>query len=198
MIRAAAVGLLIVACAAPPSWGDDHGADSDRRINDCGVNGLYALLRLCGRHADLAAVRAALPEPGDKGLSMAQLAAAADRLGQPVRGVRLRPEDFPLDRPAIVLLRTGEDSGHFVVVRPVGRTGTLVTLLDFPRPPRLVDVARLRSGAGWTGLALVPALPHERAAPYVAGAAALGLAAVGLTGARRRRPADIRPDAPRS
>lgn len=176
--------LALAATLAAPARAD---RDADRRVNDCGVNGLYVLLRLCGRDPDLDAVRATLPEPGPKGLSMAQLAAAAERLGQPVRGVRLRPADFPLDRPAIVLLQTGEDSGHFVVVRPVGRTGTLVTRLDFPRPPRVVDAARLRAADDWTGLALVPVWPHERAAPYVAGAAAVGLATVGARGLSRRR-----------
>ncbi len=183
------VALLLLMIPTAASWADDHNtADAaERRINDCGVNGLYLLLRRCGQEHDLATVRAALPAPGDKGLSMAQIAQASARLGQPLRGVRLRRSDLPLDRPFIALTRHGE-SGHFLLVEPAGRTGTMLAVLDFPRPPRLIDASTLLDSPEWTGLALLPQQPHERLAPYLAGTGAAGLLLLGIARLIRRRP----------
>lgn len=145
-------------------------------INDCGVNSLYLLLRLHSRDVNLSDLRRALPHPGMDGLSMADLQSAASSHGVSLRGTRLRREDFPLDRPIIALLRT-EDDGHFVVLQPVGATGTMAMILDFPRPPKIVDHASLSDSEDWNGLALVPVRPWESAFPYSVGIAASVLAA---------------------
>jgi len=148
-------------------------ADVDR-INDCGVNCLYVLLRLDSRDVDLAELRRVIPRPDDRGLSMADLRDAAARFGVHLRGARLRREDLPLDRPVIALL-SPEDRGHFVVLEPVGTTGTMAMLLDFPGPPRIVDYSSLATSKGWEGLALVPVRSWERVLPYAIGIAALAL-----------------------
>jgi hypothetical protein len=102
---------------------------------------------------------------------MADLQSAASIYGVGLRGARLRREDFPLDRSVIALLST-EGDGHYVVLQPVGTTGTMAMIFDFPRPPRIVDYASLSDSEGWDGLALVPARPWESAFPYSVGIAA--------------------------
>jgi ABC-type bacteriocin/lantibiotic exporter with double-glycine peptidase domain len=117
---------------------------------------------------NLSDLRRALPHPGRDGLSMADLQSAASIFGVGLRETRIRREDFPLDRPVIALLST-EDDGHFVVLQPVGTTGTMAMVCDFPRPPRIVDYASLSDSEGWNGLALVPVRPWESAFPYSVG-----------------------------
>jgi ABC-type bacteriocin/lantibiotic exporter with double-glycine peptidase domain len=112
-------------------------------------------LRACERGVDLARLRASIPAPGALGLSMADLQEAARRQGLPLRGVKLSIHEFPLEHPAIVLMKEG-DRGHYVVVQPTGTTGTVALLLDFPHPPRSVDYTDLLARPDWTGLALVP------------------------------------------
>jgi hypothetical protein len=159
--------LAVVLLVAALSGASVAAADIDR-INDCGVNCLYVLLRLDSRDVDLAELRRALPHPGEEGLSMADLRNAAARFGTHLRGARLRREDLPLDRPVIALLGS-EGIGHFVVLEPVGTTGTMAMLLDFPGPPRIVDYSSLLTMRGWNGFALVPVRPWERALPYAVG-----------------------------
>lgn len=157
--------LLLIAPARAFAEGD---ADP---INDCGVNSLYLLLRLHARDVDLSDLRRRLPRPGEDGLSMADLQSAASSYGLDLRGERLRREDLPLDRPVVALLGEG-GGGHFVVLRPVGTTGTMAMLFDFPRPPRVVDYDALWGARGWDGLALVPVRRRGSALPYPAGLAA--------------------------
>lgn len=143
----------------PAVQADGKPDDSDFRINDCGVNCLYVLLRSLDRDVDLAKLRASMPVPGELGLSMEQLQQAASDHGLALSGVRLASQDFPIDRPAIFLMKTGE-RGHYVVVQPAGTTGKMAIVLDFPRPPRLVDYDEIIAQADWTGLALIPSRPN--------------------------------------
>ena len=86
---------------------------------------------------------------------MAELSEASSRLGLEVDGVRLTIGDQPLDRPALVFLEDAS-GGHFAVLRPVGRTGTMVQVIDPPSPPWIADYERLLSAKPWTGRILVP------------------------------------------
>ncbi len=97
--------------------------DEDDPINDCGVNALYTLLRIEGRQISLEAVRRVLPPPGPNGLSMQALVDTGRGLGLRLEGVKLSPSEAP-DRPMILLLKT-QETGHFVVVRPVGTLGVV-------------------------------------------------------------------------
>ena len=95
--------------------------------------------------------------------------------------------DVPLDRPTIVLLKSGESSGHFVVLEPVVVLGKKVMILDFRRPVRIVDYADLMRDAAWTGLALVPVTFWERTRPWVISGAGMLLTILGLASPLRRR-----------
>jgi hypothetical protein len=180
--RARHAVAVLTACitlsAIPLSAPAEEPRDDEQRINDCGVNCLYTLLRLSGRKVDLSALRATLPPPGASGYSMAELREAAGRFGLGLAGVRLAPRDMPLDRPVIVL-RMADARGHYVVLKPVGQTGTMVQVLDFPKPPRIMDYSRILASEEWTGLALVPDRPLARAAPYLIGLSLAGITFIG-------------------
>jgi len=188
--RSAVVVLGLVLGACPPRGAADEG---DRLINDCGVNSLYLLLRLCSAEVDLAEVRRALPDTRNHGLSMAEIGAASGRYGVSLRGERIEPGDVPIDRPMIVLLKSGEEGqGHFVVLEPVGVLGKKVMVLDFPRPARIVDYTDLMKGGDWTGLALAPVTPWERFGPWLASGVGVLLVTLGVVSPWRRRRASSR------
>ena len=76
-------------------------------------------------------------------------------LGLPLRGVSLDLTDTPLDRPALVHLKRGNE-GHFVVIRPVGHSGKLVQVIDPIDGVEVLDTQVLLSSAFWTGHAFDP------------------------------------------
>jgi len=150
------------------------------RPPDCGMNALYLLFRSMGEPTGLGEIEQALPERLEDGYLMAELADASRALGRPLRGLQIQPEDLPLDRPAIAYLIVS-GRGHFVVLNPVGQTGTMVQVLDPPNPPTVVDYDRLLSGPAWTGLLLIP--PSKVATRMRIGAALLiALAVLALVG----------------
>jgi hypothetical protein len=53
-----------------------------------------------------------------------------------------------------------QPSGHFIVIRPVGHSGTLVQILDPNRAPYVIEADQLHTLPGWTGIALVPDRPN--------------------------------------
>jgi hypothetical protein len=111
---------------------------------DCGVHSLYLILQLTGHPADLSQIDRALPARRDDGYSMAELQAAARANGLRLQGVKLGPHDFPLDRPVIAYThRHRPGGGHFIVIQPVGVTGTLVQILEPPYPPQVIPYDNL-------------------------------------------------------
>ncbi len=165
----------------------DDDRDASRLINDCGVNSLYLLLRLRSADVDLTELRRSLPDTEAHGLSMAEIQAVSHRYGVPLKGRQIRAADVPIDRPTIVLLKSSEGRGHFVVLEPVGTLGKMVMVLDFPRPVRIVTYADLMNGPDWTGLALAPVTAWERVGPWIASGAGVSLVVLGLTAPWRRR-----------
>lgn len=121
---------------------------------ECGTISLYTLLRLEGRPLTLSIVENALPPPPAVGYSLADLRAASSKLGLPLIGVKV-PLDFYPKRPVLVFLSTPEH-GHFVVIRPVGRTKKLIQVLDSRHDPDVLDADDFFRTPGWTGMALVP------------------------------------------
>jgi hypothetical protein len=144
-----------------PAFGDDA-----PQFKNCGITSLYLLLELSGKPTDLSVIERMLPSHTTQGYSLAELQAAAHRRGLSVRGVRLRRSDLPLDRPVIAYMR-GPHTGHFVVLRPVGTTGTMVQIFDPPSPPRVLDYDRLLHHPGWTVRLLMPQTTYEQLTPYV-------------------------------
>ena len=174
---------------APAALLGDEERDASRLINDCGVNSLYLLLRLRSAEVVLSELRRSLPATEAHGLSMAEIQAASNHYGVPLKGRRIGPDDTPLDRPIIALLKLGEDQGHFVVLEPVGNLGKMAMVLDFPRPARVIAYTDLMNGEDWTGLALVPVTPWERFGLWVMVGLGVILVIVGIVSPWSRRKA---------
>jgi len=135
-----ALAFWLVLSPAASVIGQDAGTDgSSPNPYDCGFIGLSTLLQLEGCEADFAQLEAQLPPPKATGYSMKELRDAGRALGLPLIGVRLKNGPRSLDRPAIVHLDQGTH-GHFVVLRPLGHTGSLVQLLDVNGPPLDLEV----------------------------------------------------------
>jgi hypothetical protein len=140
------------------------GAGKDRRAEpkvvtpttlDCGPVAVYALFQIEGRPTPIETIAAKLPPPRPDGFSMKELRDASSSLGLTLDGVYLGQDVAAIDRPMLVFLKV-DRQGHFLVIRPVGHTGTLVQVIDSGQPPRVMDKAELVSSDQWTGVALVP------------------------------------------
>jgi ABC-type bacteriocin/lantibiotic exporter with double-glycine peptidase domain len=125
---------------------------------DCGARALFLLLRELGRDISLKDVVRILPAHRLSGSSMLELANASNRLGVPLEGITLQRNNKPLRASAIAFIES-PPVGHFVYLRPVGFTGTLVQIIDPPRIPRIMDYNQLMSRKYWTGRILIPAKP---------------------------------------
>ena len=122
---------------------------------DCGIMALYLLLNLEGHPADLKSLEANLSAPDPRGYSLKELRDAAAALDLPLQGVKLS-RDAPAPRtPALAYVRIGAH-GHYVVVRPVGHTGSLVQVIDSNRDAEVIDARTFFQSSRWTGLVLVP------------------------------------------
>ena len=107
---------------------------------DCGMNSLYLLLKLNGTHASLEDLRGILPRRRDGGYSLLELRGAAGRCGLNLWGVRLTPDNVPLNRPVIALFGAAQGRpGHYAVLVPVGETGTMGQMIDPPYHPKMID-----------------------------------------------------------
>lgn len=154
---------------------------------DCGVRALYILPNVEGHRVGLDRIETALRSPHDpRGHSMAELQAAAAACGARLRGLRFEPSDTRPDRPFIAFVEEAGE-GHFLVVRPVGSTGTMIQLIEPPFAPRVVDYERFVRGRAWTGRSLVAetsaeALGRDWLPPLLAG----GLLLVGTVTLIRR------------
>lgn len=153
-------------------------AQKEKTTLDCGVNALFILLHLEGRPIPYDRLEAVLPPHCPAGYSMAELSSAARSLGLPLDGVKFVKGDKPLDRPAIAFLKDAK-GGHFIILRPVGTTGTMVQVIDPTHVPLITDYDRILGSSGWTGRILLPSTPwYKRRAtlPAAAGACLLFVA----------------------
>ncbi len=155
----AAILILALPVLASAGTQDARGAEQEASsaipIYDCGTMALYTLLRLEGHSTNLKRLESILPQPNPSGYSMQELQAAALAGGLTLEGVLLKKDRRAIDRPMILFLRQSPH-GHFVVVRPVGKTGKLVQILDPNLPPDVADASELLESRAWTGLALRP------------------------------------------
>lgn len=172
------VTLLVALAVGSPC----RAAEEKARL-ECGIYSLYVLLRLEGLGADYGSLRAALPVTNPAGHSMAELRDAAATFGLGLDGRQLARGVGAVDRPMIAYLGGGS-KGHFVVIRPVGTTGSMVQVIDPPRSPWIGDLDQIATHKRWTGRVLVPsAVPTGRLATI--GALALSsLAVFGLVARR--------------
>lgn len=153
---------------------------------DCGLNSLYILLRLQGRLVEFSSLESSLPTPQAEGYSMAELASASAALGSSLEGRRYSRVDGPLDRPVIAYTREPE-GGHFLVLRPVGTTGTMVQVIDPPHVPVIVDYDRVFASKSWTNRVLRPVDPWLSRHALPVCLLALSLVLVSLLARRTRK-----------
>ncbi len=153
----AMIVLLPGVLSTATAWAQDPPSPTDAGPQAgyaCGPMSLTTLLRLEGVHTTLDQVNARLAaRPAH---SLVELRQAARDLGLELRGVRIDPKAWPLDRPALVRLDRG-GIGHFVVVRPIGHTGELAQVIDVVDGVRVEDARRFFASKEWTGVALIPA-----------------------------------------
>lgn len=133
----------------------DEGAETRDAHPDCGPIALATLLHLEDVPVRVEELAGRMGSDGI-GHSLAQLRDEASRLGVPLTGVRLSGDPRDLDRPALIHLNRGQH-GHFLVVRPVGHSGTLVQVFDAQGSPVVIDGDALYRSREWTGMALIPA-----------------------------------------
>jgi Peptidase C39 family len=179
---------LCLCCFPTPVAGQVGGTDRGP-VYDCGTLSLYVLLHTEGLPTDLRRLESMLPAPGARGYSMRELQLAARARGLSLSGVLLKTDASAIDRPMILYLRQGRH-GHFIVVRPVGKMGSLVQIVDPNRPASVADKSALFMSPGWTGLALRPDRPGWiRRGGWVVGAMAATIGVGGWHSLRRRKEA---------
>lgn len=162
--------LLVVAFLAAGSRTSSSAPEPPRPTgnNDCGAVALCMLLQMEGRPAALDDVLENLHAAPPGGYTLADLASVASGYGLELLGVKLSGSPKDLDRPALAFIKE-HGGGHYVVVRPVGHTGTLVQVLDNHGPPTVWNADVLFGASDWTGLALVPVRHRGPGLGYVAG-----------------------------
>ncbi len=124
-----------------------------KALFDCGTIALYNLLRWEGHPVSLEELAASLPPCPSAGYSMKELRDAARAFGVRLEGIQLSGGTKAPDRPALAFLKNG-DHGHYVVVRPVGHTGSLVQVADLDLDPSVVEASKLYGSTTWTGMVL--------------------------------------------
>jgi hypothetical protein len=122
---------------------------------ECGAVSLYHLLRVEQTQVEFPRLQEILGPADASGYSFHDIQKAAGKFGVRLDAVLLDNHRSGLQRPLILFTKQG-DEGHFIVVRPVGHTGSLVQVLDGDREPVAIDADRLIASRAWTGLALVP------------------------------------------
>jgi hypothetical protein len=150
-------GLVVLLSLAQATSARAAGPEEKTKL-DCGVNAHFILLHLEGRPVTLERLESVLPPRHADGYSMAELSAAAKSVGLSLEGVRFSQGDKALARPAIAFVKDAK-GGHFVVLRPVGTTGTMVQVIDPPHVPWITDYDRFLTSRPWTGRVLLPRDP---------------------------------------
>lgn len=148
--------MSLIALLSPEEVRCENAARPPRNIT-CGDKALYHLLRLEGRPVTLQGILSAMPGEGTR-YSMRDLRDGGFRLGIKLHGVRIISRHQLSRRPAIVFFDR-KPHGHFVVMRTVGHTDTLVQIIDGEQADEIVDYASLVQNPEWTGVALIPDSP---------------------------------------
>ena len=148
--------VLFLLMIAPDHPGQDHPPTNgpDAAV-DCGTSSLYTMMRLEGFEIPFDDLCGRMVGGTNRSHSLKELRDVARSNGLALRGVKLENAGLDFDRPALVYLDR-KPHGHFVVVRPVGHSGTMVQMIDPNLSPVVMDATRLYAMPDWTGLALMP------------------------------------------
>lgn len=138
--------LIVIVPIIVATWNAPAHSEEDLSSLSCGPNSLYVLLELTGRHTDMKDLLRTLPAVHPKGYSLLELQGAGRQRGLDLWGGYLTRENIPLDRPVIAFFDGSQArSGHYAVLVPVGRTGTMVQLIDPPYYPMIIDYTSIIS-----------------------------------------------------
>jgi hypothetical protein len=157
----------------------------DTIVRTCGFRALFILLNIEGRPPTIAALATHLKSTNPRGSSMKELRDTARACGLGLNGVRLKNGNRQPDRPILAFVKRGSH-GHYLVVRPVGHTGSRVQVIDSNREPVVMDAAVLYASPEWTGLALISERPNLPARMVGGMVLLLALALVAGIGKRGR------------
>lgn len=116
---------------------------------------MYIFLKISKYEYSLDTVKNSLPANSPDGYSMQDLCVTGNKLGLDLAGVKITDDAFVFEEPSIVLLKGGKN-GYYVVVRPIGRSGKLIQIIDPAGSIEVVEWRALRKSSYWTGLALMP------------------------------------------
>lgn len=123
--------------------------------NDCGIRALFLLLRAMDIDTSFEDIRTALPPPSFEGYSIAELREASRKLGLSLRVERLDPKSYGIGQPMIAYLEQ-PSGGHFVFIRPLGKSDRIIQVLEYPFAPKIMDLDYFISHTGWSGIATIP------------------------------------------
>lgn len=189
--RSTRLALLLVTFAAGIGVGRIAGAAGERVVADpaidCGPAALLALGAVEGREIDFDKLAARLPQRRE-GHSMKELRDVARSFGLKLEGLYVGKHASLIDRPMLAFIKDkGAKIEHFLVVRPVGHTGSLVQLIDSNGPPRVIEKVDLVSSYQWTGVVLAPTRTNWAIVEWSGLLAASAMLSLGLSIARRAR-----------
>jgi MYXO-CTERM domain-containing protein len=163
-VLVSAIFLPLSTAAVPTARPQEEDVDASGSLRGCGLRCLYLLFLMSGKQVPQSPRWHSSAENAEHLVSMSELQSIARESGMTLRGEVLSVDEAQPDRPMIAYLEY-PGGGHFVVVRPVGRTGTMVQVLDPNREPFILDHKHLSSLPGWTGRVLVPRGPSEISKP---------------------------------
>lgn len=135
-------------------WFDRALIGEDMTPPECGENSLYTFLRLHGRYISLGELQKHFPPRVPEGYSFEDLRTVSESIGFTLEGIAIRsPKEMPRE-PFIAALSHGK-VGHFIVLRPIEGSPSLVQVFDPPDVPIIVNSDVLMSHQHWTGKLLV-------------------------------------------
>ncbi len=152
---------------------------------DCGPAALHTLLSVEGRSVGFTKVAARLPHRRG-GHSMKELRDVAWSFGLNLEGRHIGKDIRAIDRPMLAFIKD-DRLRHFLVIRPVGHTGSLVQVIDSNEPPQIMDKADLVASNQWTGVVLAPKRTSWAAVGGLSLLAVPGLVGLGRLIKRRDR-----------
>ena len=189
LAQIAAIVLLVLCTSA-------HGAAPEATTRlDCGAARLYLLHRLQGHRGHPRSTRDSIATLAFRWLLDGRALRSLQRAGPPTRGSTScrRRQGSGCSRHRVPSER--RKGGHYVVLRPVGTTGTMVQVIEPPHAPWITDYRRLFAARPWTGRILLPREPWlvRHAVSLLTALACVTLLALGLPRRNRSPESRIRP-----
>jgi ABC-type bacteriocin/lantibiotic exporter with double-glycine peptidase domain len=134
----------------------EHDITSESHDTDCGIRALFLMLQTQKLDISIDELRSQLPKPSSQGYSIGEMRKASRQLGLSLIAEQIELPKQKMNQPAIVYLQRPNE-GHFIFIRPVGETGRMIQVLEYPFAPKVMDLDYFVTHSGWKGIALFPA-----------------------------------------